>query len=150
MFRTSVSFNGKFLPNFDLKNMISTYTKEFLWEKNGPNSVLFFLPSYLLCSQIWLSFFLNDHHFGYIIKSLKRKPVLETTQLIFFKSFLPWYMGRYQFTPGVESVGGKRGVRGVLRSKFKQDICSWTGLQVSQLDPYSSRKSMYEIHEQKS
>jgi hypothetical protein len=37
MFRTGVSFNGKFLPNFELKNMISTYTKDFSWEKNGPN-----------------------------------------------------------------------------------------------------------------
>jgi hypothetical protein len=37
MFRTSVSFNGKVLPNFDLKNMISTYTKDFSWGKNGPN-----------------------------------------------------------------------------------------------------------------
>jgi hypothetical protein len=24
---------GKFLPNFDLKNMISTYTMDFPWEK---------------------------------------------------------------------------------------------------------------------
>jgi hypothetical protein len=60
-------------------------------------------------------------------------------------------MGRYWFTPGVDSVGGKRGVRGVLTTKFKQEICSWTGLQVSKLDLYSSRKSMYEeIHEQMS
>jgi hypothetical protein len=32
-------FTGVFSPNFDLKNMISTYTKDFLWEKkNPPNS----------------------------------------------------------------------------------------------------------------
>jgi hypothetical protein len=52
--------------------------------------------------------------------------------------------------PGVESVGGKRGVRGVLRTKIQARNFSWTGLQVSKLDPYSSRKSRYEIHEQKS
>jgi len=33
MFRTSVSFNGKLLPNFNLKNMISTYSKIFHWKK---------------------------------------------------------------------------------------------------------------------
>jgi len=27
--------------------------------------------SYLICSQIWLNYFVNDHHFGYIAKSLK-------------------------------------------------------------------------------
>jgi hypothetical protein len=31
---SSVSFTGEFLPNFNLKNMISTYAKV---EKNGPN-----------------------------------------------------------------------------------------------------------------
>jgi hypothetical protein len=29
----SVCFTDEFSPNFDLKNMISTYTKEFSWEK---------------------------------------------------------------------------------------------------------------------
>jgi hypothetical protein len=33
-----VSLTDEFLPNIDLKNMISTYTKNFLWEKNGSNS----------------------------------------------------------------------------------------------------------------
>jgi hypothetical protein len=28
----SVSFNGKFLPNFNLKYMVSTYTKNFSWK----------------------------------------------------------------------------------------------------------------------
>jgi hypothetical protein len=32
-FEGNVSFNGKFSPNLDLKNMISTYTKEFFREK---------------------------------------------------------------------------------------------------------------------
>jgi hypothetical protein len=30
-----------------------------------------FLLSYLVYSQIWLNYFLDDHHFGYITKSLK-------------------------------------------------------------------------------
>jgi len=42
----SVSFTGEFLSNFDLKNMILTYIKDFSWEKNDTNlsdfSVLFF------------------------------------------------------------------------------------------------------------
>jgi hypothetical protein len=29
----SVFFTGELLPNFDLKNMISIYTKDFSWEK---------------------------------------------------------------------------------------------------------------------
>ncbi len=31
-----VSFIGEFSPNFDLKNMISTYRKDFSLVKNGP------------------------------------------------------------------------------------------------------------------
>jgi hypothetical protein len=34
----------------------------------------FFLHSYLVLSQIWLNYFLDDRHFGYITKSLKRNP----------------------------------------------------------------------------
>jgi hypothetical protein len=34
----SVYFTGEFSPNFDLKNMISTYTKDFSMEKKCPNS----------------------------------------------------------------------------------------------------------------
>ncbi len=40
-------------------------------------SVFFFFLfrlSYLVCSQIWLNYFLDDCHFGYITKSLKRNP----------------------------------------------------------------------------
>jgi hypothetical protein len=33
--------------------------------------IFFPLPSYLLCSQIWLNYFLDDHHSGYVTKSLK-------------------------------------------------------------------------------
>ncbi len=32
----SVSLTGEFSPNFDLKNMISTYTKDFSWKKKRP------------------------------------------------------------------------------------------------------------------
>ncbi len=32
-FEGNVSFSSQFLPNFDLENMISTYTKEFFMEK---------------------------------------------------------------------------------------------------------------------
>ncbi len=35
---TSVFFIGEFLQKFDLKNVISTTSKDFRWEKNGPNS----------------------------------------------------------------------------------------------------------------
>jgi hypothetical protein len=31
----------KSLPNFDLKNVISTYTQVFSWKRNGPNSPYF-------------------------------------------------------------------------------------------------------------
>jgi hypothetical protein len=31
--QASVSFTGEFWPNFELRNMISTYTKDLLWEK---------------------------------------------------------------------------------------------------------------------
>jgi len=33
--------------------------------------IYFGLPSYLICSQIWLNYFLDDCHFGYVTKSLK-------------------------------------------------------------------------------
>jgi hypothetical protein len=33
----SVSCTGDFSPNFDLKNMISTYTKDFSWKTKEPN-----------------------------------------------------------------------------------------------------------------
>jgi hypothetical protein len=77
---------------------ISTHTKDFSWKKNDPNSPDFeeffsklpdfdgkyqevvknfkefcfiFLLSYLVCRQIRLNYFLDDHHFGYTTKSLK-------------------------------------------------------------------------------
>jgi hypothetical protein len=81
--------------------MISTYTKDFLGEKNWPKFARFIefyffkssdfydkfqyvakilerfcfsLLSHLICSQIWLNYFVNDHNFGNIHKILKRNP----------------------------------------------------------------------------
>jgi hypothetical protein len=91
---SSVSFAGEFSPNSYLKNMISTYRKDFAW-KNDPNSpdfekkilsiarLLLLVPiskkiyrkilifSYVhisKCGQIWLNHFPDDSHFGYITK----------------------------------------------------------------------------------
>ncbi len=33
---------------------------------------VYFLLSYLVCSQIWLNHFANDDHFDYVTKSLKK------------------------------------------------------------------------------
>jgi hypothetical protein len=33
---------------------------------------VFFLLSDLVCSQIWLNYFVNDDHFDYVTKSLKK------------------------------------------------------------------------------
>jgi hypothetical protein len=42
-----------------------------------------FLLSYLVYSQIWLNCFLDDHHFGYITKSLKETLVWVKQKLAF-------------------------------------------------------------------
>jgi len=55
--------------------------------KNIKGLCFFFLPSYLSCSQIWLNYFLDDHCFGCITKSL-RKPYTHTQtkiEIIVFK-----------------------------------------------------------------
>ncbi len=31
---------------------------------------------YLICSEVWLNYFLDDHYFGYITKSFLSKPLL--------------------------------------------------------------------------
>ncbi len=97
------SFQGFFYSQI-FAEFFSTCTKDFSWKKNGPNSpnfeekyiqiARFFTISfrssqerrriryivstfiYLVCSQIWLNYFLDDHHykFDYITKSLKRNP----------------------------------------------------------------------------
>jgi hypothetical protein len=41
-------------------------------ESRIQNDSVLFLLSYLLCSQIWLNYFVNDDHFGYVTKSLKK------------------------------------------------------------------------------
>jgi hypothetical protein len=86
----SVSFTGEsYSPNFDMKYMMPKYIRDFSWEK-WPKFVkfritsvlwwlregsqeyrrflvffLFFLPSCLVCNQIWLNCFLDDRQFGY-------------------------------------------------------------------------------------
>jgi hypothetical protein len=47
-----VSFTGKFSPNFNVKNMISTYTKDFSWEKSGPNSPNFKLKKFQIAKVL--------------------------------------------------------------------------------------------------
>jgi hypothetical protein len=86
-----VFFSGKVSPNFDPKNMISTYTKGVLMEKMTeisrisknfiPNRHLimiissmqpkkyrrilqFFLLSYLISNKIWLKHLIDDRHFS--------------------------------------------------------------------------------------
>lgn len=81
---SSVLLTTEFLPNFDLKKRISTYTKDCSWE-NGHNPMdfwfckspatydkfqvgsweyknSFLFISSLVCNQIWIIFFLVDHH----------------------------------------------------------------------------------------
>jgi hypothetical protein len=99
----SVSFTGKFWLNFDLKNMISTYTKEkndpnlpdfedcffwiarFLWSvpagRQKYRRIRFvFLLSYLVGNQIWLNYSVNDLPLWLHHKILKRNPAPATLQ----------------------------------------------------------------------
>ncbi len=95
---SSVSFNGKISPNFNLKSTISTYIQVFLswrkwpkfarfWRKKIPNCQIFKVSSirksrilkefvlsllaYLVCSQTRIKYFLEDCRFDNITKSLK-------------------------------------------------------------------------------
>jgi hypothetical protein len=99
----SVSFICEFSPNFDLKNAFLTYTCEkwpkfarfwrFIYlylncqifydkfQKVAKNIEGFFIKkipllSYLVCNQIWLNYFMDNCHFGYITKSLKETQLL--------------------------------------------------------------------------
>jgi hypothetical protein len=92
------------LTNFDLTDMISIYTKDFSWEKwpkfksfrikQIPNCQFHifnfqkvaknierfcflstFTPDKIFDSKIWLNYFLDDYHFGYITKSSKESLV---------------------------------------------------------------------------
>ncbi len=89
--------------------MISTYTKDFSWGKKWPKFAIFQIlkmrkspksfnnfqkvaknikgvcspppppASYLFCSQIWLNYFLDDSHFGYITETLKETLICRDT-----------------------------------------------------------------------
>ncbi len=102
--RYRVCYTDKLLPNFDLTDMISIYTKDFSWEKwpkfksfrikQIPNCQFHifnfqkvaknierfcflstFTPDKIFDSKIWLNYFLDDYHFGYITKSSKESLV---------------------------------------------------------------------------
>jgi hypothetical protein len=54
-----------FFPNFQIF-MISSSRYPRIWKDS------FFLLSYLVRSQIWLNYFVNDRDFDYITKSLNQ------------------------------------------------------------------------------
>jgi len=62
------------LPDFEKKkdfNSPDFYDKFQFVAKNIKGFFLFlFILSYQVCSQIWLNYFVNDPHFGYITKTL--------------------------------------------------------------------------------
>ncbi len=83
-------FGDEISPNFDLKNMISTYVKGFQCKirpqfarfkkkrvsKHVAKNIkrLFFpLLSYLIHSQIWLNCLVDDCHYNYFTKLKKEK-----------------------------------------------------------------------------
>jgi len=94
MWSPNVSFTGDFSPNPYLKNMISTYTKDFPWKKwpkfirfwkkkSTYHQIFILVPvgsqkyrifkifSYFhisTCGQIWLNHFGDDSHLGSITK----------------------------------------------------------------------------------
>jgi hypothetical protein len=49
------------------------------------------------CSQIWLNYFVDDHHFGYITESLLLPQEYRRILLLFLfcKSFQIWYVERF-------------------------------------------------------
>jgi hypothetical protein len=62
-------------PNLSDFKKIKSKFPEFLWwvpvGSQEYRRIFFPLLPYLVCSQIWLNYFLNDCHFDYITKSLK-------------------------------------------------------------------------------
>jgi hypothetical protein len=79
---------GRYLPNFDLKNMISIRTKDFSKEKMVQFCCQILRIFFLNCQyfmmtsnsngQIWLSPLTPiDCHFGYITKLRKETPVIQ-------------------------------------------------------------------------
>jgi hypothetical protein len=66
--------NGPNLQKFEEKYIqIAKFSRISFRSSKEHRRILYivFLLSYLLCSQIWLNYFLDDHHFDYITKSLK-------------------------------------------------------------------------------
>jgi hypothetical protein len=55
----------KHFPNCQILMISSVSNQEYR------KILFFFILSYLVCNQIWLNYFLDDHHFDYITKSLK-------------------------------------------------------------------------------
>jgi hypothetical protein len=72
---TSVSFTGKFSPNFDLKNMVLTYTKEFFMGKKiklicqNLKKIIFKLPDFYDKFQYVAMNFLNSILFSTIFSA---------------------------------------------------------------------------------
>jgi hypothetical protein len=61
---------NKFKPIFNLKNLIFTYTKGFYMVQEYRRNLFFFLLLlYLMYSQIWLNYLLEDRHLACITKS---------------------------------------------------------------------------------
>jgi hypothetical protein len=54
--------------------MDSIETKDFSWQEKKTQILFFFYFSYLVYSQIWLNYFLDDGHFDYSTQSLKGNP----------------------------------------------------------------------------
>jgi len=69
----------------------------------GFSFFFFALPSYLLCSQIWVNYFLDDRHFGNLTKSIKETLLSTcygmntTTVIVQFWRFHPdkWNIAEY-------------------------------------------------------
>jgi len=54
----------KHFPNCQILMISSVSNREYR------KILFFFILSYLVYNQIWLNYFLDDHHFDYITKSL--------------------------------------------------------------------------------
>ncbi len=66
--------NDPNLPDFERVFFIklAVFIIKFQQEAKNVGTSVFFLLSYLVCSQIWLNYFVNDDHFDYVTKSLKK------------------------------------------------------------------------------
>jgi hypothetical protein len=72
MFQTNIMMLGLFNIT-SLKQYVITSVYDFNLYQGIFVEIFsfFFFFKYLVCNQIWLNYFLNDHHFGYITKSLQ-------------------------------------------------------------------------------